>query len=226
MTSTVRQVMTRTVVVAPLGATFKELVRLMHEYRVSSIPVIGEDDTIVGVVSEGDLLLKRDPELLEWHLLEGPHRRADRRKALGRVARDLMSAPPITIGPEATTSEAAHLMRERALKHLPVADEHGRVVGMLSRVDLLAAFLRSDDAVADEVAHFLAARLPDPDAVWIEVHEGIVRMQGLVEYRTLAQRIVDRVRLMEGVVGVDAERLDWEVDDTVAPVSPVPWVGF
>lgn len=226
MTSTVRQVMTRTVVAAPLGATFKELVRLMHEYRVSSIPILGEDDTIVGVVSEGDLLLKRDPELLEWHLLEGPHRRADRRKALGRVARDLMSSPPITIGPDATTSEAAHLMRERSLKHLPVTDDHGRVVGMLSRIDLLASFLRSDDAVADEVTHFLAARLPDPDSVWVEVRDGIVRLQGLVEYRTLAQRIVDRVRLMEGVVGVDAERLDWEVDDTVAPVSPVPWVGF
>lgn len=226
MTGTVRDVMTRTVVVAPLGATFKELVRLMHGYRVGSVPVVGTDETIVGVVSEGDLLLKRDPELLEWHLLEGPHRRADRRKALGRVARDLMSAPPITIGPDATTSEAAHLMRERGLKHLPVVDDHGKILGMVSRVDLLAAFLRSDDAVADEVTHFLAGRLQDPDAVWVEVHDGIVRIEGLVEYRTLVQRLVDRIRLMEGVVGVDAERLDWEVDDTVAPVSPVPWVGF
>ena len=226
MTGTVRDVMTRTVVVTPLGATFKELVRLMHGYRVGSVPVVDKDETIVGVVSEGDLLLKRDPELLEWHLLEGPHRRADRRKALGRVARDLMSAPPITIGPDATTSDAAHLMREKGLNHLPVVDEHRKILGMVSRVDLLAAFLRSDDAVADEVTHFLAGRLQDPDAVWVEVHDGIVRIEGLVEYRTLVQRLVDRIRLMEGVVGVDAERLDWEVDDTVAPVSPVPWVGF
>lgn len=225
MPGTVRDVMTRTVVAAPLGTTFKELARRMHEYRVGSIPVLGEDETIVGIVTEGDLLLKRDPELLEWHLLEGPHRRAERRKALGRVARDLMSAPPITIGPTATTSEAAHLMHERSVKQLPVVDDHGHILGIVSRVDLLSAFLRSDDAIADEVGAFIAARMPDPD-VEVSVRDGVVRLEGLVEHRTLAQRIVDRVRLFDGVVAVEAERLDWEVDDTVQPVSPVPWVGF
>lgn len=225
MPGTVRDVMTRTVVAAPLGTTFKELVRRMHEYRVGSIPVIGEDETIVGIVTEGDLLLKRDPELLEWHLLEGPHRRAERRKALGRVARDLMSAPPLTISPTATTSEAAHLMHERSVKQLPVVDDHGHILGIVSRVDLLSAFLRSDDAIADEVGAFIAARMPEPD-VEVSVRDGVVRLEGLVEHRTLAQRIVDRVRLFDGVVAVEAERLDWEVDDTVQPVSPVPWVGF
>jgi len=226
MPGTVRDVMTRTVVAAPLGTTFKELVRRMHEYRVGSIPVIGEDETIVGIVSEGDLLLKRDPELLEWHLLEGSHRRTERRKALGRVARDLMSAPPITVGPDASTSEAAHLMHDRSVRQLPVVDDHGHILGIVSRVDLLASFLRSDDAIADEVTGFLAARLPDDRAVEVQVRDGVVRLEGLVEHRTLAQRIVDRVRLLDGVVAVEAERLDWEVDDTVQPVSPVPWVGF
>jgi hypothetical protein len=60
----------------------------------------------------------------------------------------------------------------------------------------------------------------------VTVGEGVVRLEGLVEQRTMAQRIVDRVRLFEGVVAVEAERLDWEVDDTIEPVSPVPWVGF
>lgn len=226
MPGTVRDVMTRTVVAAPLGTTFKELVRRMHEYRVGSIPVIGEDETIVGIVTEGDLLLKRDPELLEWHLLEGSHRRTERRKALGRVARDLMSAPPITIAPTATTSDAAHLMHERSVKQVPVVDDHGHILGIVSRVDLLAAFLRSDDAIADEVTAFIAARLPDPQGVEVSVREGVVRLEGIVEHRTLAQRIVDRIRLFDGVVAVEAERLDWEVDDTVQPVSPVPWVGF
>ena len=226
MPGTVRDVMTRTVVAAPLGTSFKELVRRMHEYRVGSIPVIGEDETIVGIVTEGDLLLKRDPELLEWHLLEGSQRRGERRKALGRVARDLMSAPPITIGPDASTSEAAHLMHERSVKQVPVVDDHGHILGIVSRVELLAAFLRSDDAIADDVSAFVAARLAEPHAVEVSVREGVVRLEGLVEHRTLAQRIVDRVRLFDGVVAVDADRLDWEVDDTVQPVSPVPWVGF
>lgn len=226
MTRSVREVMTRSVVAAPLSATFKELVRLMHEFRVSSLPIVGEDDAIVGVVSEGDLLLKRDPDLLEWHLLEGPHRRADRRKALGRVARDLMSAPAVTIGPDATTADAAHLMHEKHMRHLPVVDERGHILGIVSRVDLLAAFLRGDDAIADEVAAYLAGRLADPSAVRVEVRDGVVRLEGEVDRRTLAQRIVDRVRLLDGVVSVDAQHMDWDVDDTVQPVSPVPWVGF
>lgn len=226
MTRTVRDVMTRTVVAAPLGTTFKELVRLMHEYRVGAIPIVGEDETIVGMVSEGDLLLKRDPELLQWHLLEGSHRRADRTKALGRVARDLMSAPPVTIGPDAQVSDAAHVMHDRKLKHLPVVDESGHILGIVARVDLLAAFLRSDDAIADEVHAFLSARLSDAATVQVTVGEGVVRLAGSVEQRTTAQRLVDRIRLMDGVVAVEAERLDWDVDDTIEPVSPVPWVGF
>ncbi|MGE5225639.1 MAG: CBS domain-containing protein [Planctomycetaceae bacterium] len=226
MAGSVRDVMTRTVVAAPLGASFKEMVRLMHEYRVGALPIVGEDESIVGVVTESDLLLKRDPELLEWHLLEGRHRREDRRKAMGKAARDLMSAPPVTIGPDATVGDAAHLMHERKVKHLPVVDEHRRIVGIVARVDLLAAFLRGDDAIADEVTEFLSTRLPDPLAVHVTVGEGVVRLEGLVEQRTMAQRIVDRVRLFEGVVAVEADRLDWEVDDTIEPVSPVPWVGF
>jgi CBS-domain-containing membrane protein len=226
MAGTVRDVMTRTVVAVPTTATFKELVRLMHEYRVSAVPVVGEDDTIVGVVSEGDLLLKRDPDLFEWHLLEGPRRRADRRKALGRVARDLMSAPPITIGPAASTAEAAQLLHDRDIKRLPVVDERGHIVGIVSRVDLLASFLRGDDAIADDVATFLAERLEDPDAVRVDVRDGVVRLEGTVPRRTLLQRLSDRIRMIDGVVGLDTEQLDWDEDDTVQPVSPVPWVGF
>jgi CBS domain-containing protein len=136
MAGTVRDVMTRTVVAAPLSTTFKELVGSMHEFRVGAIPIVGEDDTIVGIVSEGDLLLKRDPELLEWHLLEGSHRRTDRRKALGRVARDLMSAPPVTIGPDAKVTDAAHVMHDRRVKHLPVVDAQGHILGILARIGL------------------------------------------------------------------------------------------
>lgn len=222
----VRNVMTRTVVAATTGADFKELVRLMHEHRIGSLPILGPDDAIVGVVSEADLLMKRDPDLFEWHLLEGPSRREARRKAFARVAGDLMSAPAVTIGPEATTAEAAHLMREKRLKHLPVVNEHGHVLGMVSRVDLLAAFLRSDDAIADQVTAFFTGTLEEPERVRVEVHDGVATLAGLVEYRSIARRIADRVRLLEGVVAVEADHLDWEVDDLMAPASPVPWAGF
>jgi CBS domain-containing protein len=221
----VREVMTEAVVTATEDSTFKELVRLMRAFRVSAIPIV-RDGRVVGLVSEADLIVKRDPDLLEWHLWEGPHRRKDRRKAAARVAADLMSAPAVTIGPDATVSHAAHVLRERGFKHLPVADQAGRLLGIVSRVDLLLGFLRDDDAIGDDVATTLTARLPDPATVRAAVCEGVVRLEGNVALRTEATRLIDRVRSLEGVVAVDAEQLEWETDDTVEPASAVPWVGF
>jgi CBS domain-containing protein len=225
MSGAVREVMTRIVVSAPVGATFTELVRLMHDHRVSAVPVVDDDGVVLGVVSESDLLLRRDPEVVEWHLLEGSHRRADRRKALARLAGDLMTAPAVTIGPDATATEAAHRMHEAHVKRLPVVDEAGHAVGIVSRADLLRAFLRGDEILTEEVEAFVTQVLPDPAAVRVAVRDGIVRLEGMVEVRTAARRLADRIRLLDGVVAVDLDRLDWEFDDTIPPVSSVPWVG-
>jgi CBS domain-containing protein len=145
---------------------------------------------------------------------------------MGRLAKEFMTAPAVTIGPDAPVSDAAHLLREKGLKHLPVVDAGGRIMGMISRVDLLAAFLRGDDAIADDVSADVSRRVPDPEQVRVDVREGVVRLEGILDLRTEAQHLIERLRSLDGVVAVDAERLDWEVDDTVEPVSTVPWVGF
>ena len=137
---TVREVMTKTVVTAPEEAPFKELVRVMREYRVSALPIVGADGSIVGVVSEADLLLKEAPDVLTPHVFEGKVHREERRKAEGKVARDLVG-PAITIGPDAPVTEAAKMMHERHVKRLPVVDELGRIAGVVCRVDLLADYL-------------------------------------------------------------------------------------
>jgi CBS domain-containing protein len=222
----VRDVMTRTVVAAPLGASYKDLVQMMHAHRVSAVPVIGESDTIVGVVSEADLLLKQDPDLFGWHVLERPQRRRARAKARGTVARDLMSAPAITVGPEASVGQVARLMHEHTLKHVPVVDERGHVVGVVSRIDLLVSFLRGDEAIVDEVSELISDDVTDPLAVRVEARDGVVSLEGLVEFHSMADGIADRVRFVDGVVDVDVARLGWEVDDTAEATSSVPWVGF
>jgi CBS domain-containing protein len=226
MARTIRDVMTKVVVVAPVSAGYIDLVRLLHDHHVSAVPIVDGDGAILGLVSESDLLLKRDPELHEWHLFEGPHRRTERRKAEARTARDLMTAPAVTIGPDARPSDAAHLMRERGLKHLPVVDERGHVLGIVSRVDLLASFLRGDDAIADDARAVVRDEGAQADDVWVEAHDGVVRLAGRVPFRSVRERIVERVRRVEGVVAAEADGLDHEEDDTIAPVSPVPWVGF
>ena len=223
---TVREVMTKTVVTAPEEAPFKELVRVMREYRVSALPIVGADGSIVGVVSEADLLLKEAPDVLTPHVFEGKVHREERRKAEGKVARDLMTRPAITIGPDAAVTEAAKMMHERHVKRLPVVDELGRIAGVVSRVDLLADYLRDDAEILEDVRTILYRELLiEEHAVTATVDQGVVRLEGQLERRTMVPSIWDRVRSVEGVVGID-ERLTWQLDDTVRPVSPVPWVGF
>ncbi|MGZ8580922.1 MAG: CBS domain-containing protein [Actinomycetota bacterium] len=226
MTRTVADVMTRTVVVVPGSAPFKQVVRAMREYRVSALPVTDPDGLIVGVVSEADLILREDPSVLEPHFFEGHNRRDERKKAEAFVVRDLMTAPPVTIGPQAPVADAARLMHERAVKRLPVIDLEGRIVGIVSRMDLLAEFLRDDDDIKAEVSRVLSEDLAiAADQVLVLVDDGVVHLEGRIERRSLVAAIWGAVRAVPGVVGLD-ERLTWELDDTITPVSPVPWVGF
>ena len=223
---TVREAMTKTVVTASEDAPFKELVRLMREHRVSAIPIVNTDGAIVGVVSEADLLLKEAPDVLTPHVFEGKVHRDERRKAEGKIAGDLMTHPAITIGPGASVTEAAKVMHERHVKRLPVVDELGRIAGVVSRVDLLAEYLRDDAEILDDVRTILYRELLlESNAVSATVEQGIVRLEGQLERRTMVPSLWDRLRAVEGVVGID-ERLTWQLDDTVIPVSPVPWVGF
>jgi CBS domain-containing protein len=226
MTRTVADVMTRTVVVVAGSAPFKEVVRAMREYHVSALPVTDPDGLVIGVVSEADLMLREDPSVLESHFFEGHTRREERRKAEASIARDLMTTPAVTIGPQAPIADGARLMHERAIKRLPVIDLEGRIVGVVSRVDLLAEFLRDDGDIETEVIRVLADDLAiTPGQILSSVDDGVVHLEGRVEMRSQVPTIWRAVRAVPGVVGLD-ERLTWELDDTVTPVSPVPWVGF
>jgi CBS domain-containing protein len=225
MMRNVVDVMTRNVVVSG-SAPFKHIVRAMREYRVSAVPVTDPDGAIVGVVSEADLMLREDPSVLEPHFFEGHTRREERRKAEGLLARQLMTAPPITIGPQATVADAARLMRERGVKRQPVVDLEGRAVGIVSRVDLVAEFLRADDDIEAEVTRALSDDLGIPVArLSVTVDDGVVHLEGSIERKSLVPAIWGALRAVPGVVGLD-ERLTWELDDTIVPTSPVPWVGF
>lgn len=226
MKRTVQDVMTRTVVVVTDSAPFKEVVRRMQEYRVSALPVVDADDRVVGVVSEGDLILKEDPELEgDGHLFEGRHRREAREKAAGMVAAELMTSPPLTIGPEATLGEAARLMHRRRIKRLPVVDPDGRILGIVSRADLLKVFLRSDGEIHEDVVDGVIQRTLwiDPATIRVEVRDGVVSLEGQVERQSLIPVLVGLVHSVEGVVGVE-NRLSFLVADTAqSPDFPVPW---
>jgi CBS domain-containing protein len=226
MRRSVGDVMTRNVVVVPDSAPFKHIVRTMREHNVSAVPVTDADGAIAGVVSEADLMLREDPSVLEPHFYEGHTRREERRKAEALLARDLMTAPPVTIGPDATVADAARTMHRRGIKRLPVLDRDGRIVGIVSRIDLLAEFLRADAEVATEVERMLEDRFEiSTDRVRVTVTDGVVRLGGRVERRSSVPEILGSVRDVPGVVELE-DRLSWELDDILVPVTTVPWVGF
>lgn len=139
-TVTVRDVMTAGVFAVREETPLRNVVQIMDGRRVSAVPVAGDGRQVVGVVSEADLLPKRIGRPV------GLLRRAAwRRKAAGRVARDVMSAPAITVTGDATINEAARLMIRHGVRRLPVVDRYGKLVGIVSRADLIRSLAWSDD---------------------------------------------------------------------------------
>src|SRR6266568_810005 len=150
---TVRNVMTREVVTVSEQAPFTELVRLMAVHKLSALPVVDGDGQVVGIVSEADLLRKEEyqDERDAPHWLERRRERVARSKAAGRTAAEVMSTPVITVDPEATVPMAARLLARHGIKRLPVVDDQDRLVGIVSRADLLRLFLRDDEAIHREI---------------------------------------------------------------------------
>ncbi len=226
MKRTVQDVMTRTVVVVNGSAPFKDVVRLMQEYRVSALPVVDASGKLVGIVSEGDLILKEDPYLEgEGHLLEGRRRRAQRGKARGLVAAHIMTTSAVTAHATTTLGEAARMMHRRKVKRLPVVDAEGKVIGIVSRADLLKVFLRSDAEISEDVVDGIIRRTLwiDPATIRVIVSEGVVSLEGQLERRSLVPVLIGLVHAVEGVVGVE-DRLSYAVDD-LSPTGdlPLPW---
>ena len=129
---------------------------------------------------------------------------AKRAKAAGFTAAELMSRPAVTIGPDDTVAGAARLMHDRHVKRLPVVDDESRVVGILSRVDVLSVFDRPDGEIRDEVIKNViqGAFAVDLDAIDVTVSSGVVTISGQVESRDVARNLIGALRHAEGVVGV------------------------
>ncbi|MBM3266936.1 MAG: CBS domain-containing protein [Candidatus Sericytochromatia bacterium] len=143
--ATVGELMTRDVTTVPPDATVHEMLRIWDQRHFGAFPVVA-DGRLVGIVTEGDLLYKESPirppvvlALLDALIPIGGGRKLDEdvRKHAGYRAKDLMSAPVLTVGPDEDAARAARIMVDRKIKHLPVVDARGTLLGILSRRDLL-----------------------------------------------------------------------------------------
>ncbi|MFE7894725.1 CBS domain-containing protein [Streptomyces sp. NPDC057412] len=219
---TVSDLMTTSVVKVHRSTGFKDIAKLLAEYDVTAVPVVDDEDQVVGVVSEADLLRKEaaqlDPAGLLPVLRPAP---ADRTKAEATTAEGLMSGPAVTARPQWTAVEAAQVMERHHVKRLPVVDETGRLLGLISRADLLRVFLRGDAAIREEITGEVLLRTLGiaPGAIAVRVVDGRVSLKGTVERASLVPLVVRLCRGVDGVVDVSAE-LRHRVDDTDAVPRP------
>jgi CBS domain-containing protein len=214
---TVEDVMTRAVVAVPEQTPFKDIVQTLTTHRVSAVPVIDAERRVVGVVSEADLLHKLDSPPGETHrgFLDRKQRRTARTKASARDARDLMTAPAIVVSPSTPVAAAAQLMDREAVKRLPVVDDQGHLVGIVSRGDLLRIYLRDDATIREEVVNdiLVGALWIDPSTVEVAVNEGVVQLAGTTDRRSTRDIVVELASTVAGVVSV-VNDLSYEYDDT------------
>jgi CBS domain-containing protein len=218
----VGSVMATEVVTARYGTPFKEVARLLTEHRISGLPVIDEDDKALGVISETDLMVRQagvpDPyETPRRFRFTGLTRGARRQAAKGhaRTAGQLMSVPPVTVHADETIAEAARTMARSRVERLPVVDDEDRVVGIVTRRDLIQVFLQPDDVIRREVIDEVLVRTLwlSPSTVEVAVYEGVVTLTGHVERRSEAEIAASMTDRIDGVVAV-VDRLTYRLDDS------------
>ena len=228
MHSLVKDLMTTPVVTVEPSAPFKEIVARLAEHRVSAVPVVDDSRRVLDVVSEADLLLKEEfpePEQ-DLPLWWTKRARLDRAKAAASVARDLMTVAVVAVSPDATVAEAARRMHTAKVKRLPVVDRTGRLVGIVSRSDLLKVFDRSDQDIRREIIEevIVGEFMMAPSRFFLHVTDGVVVLQGRVERRSLLPYVVRAVQGVEGVVRVE-NRLAYDLDDQDADrLMTLPWI--
>ena len=206
MKASVRDIMNTDVVAVRVSASFKEIAAKLREHRMSAFPVLDESGTVIGVVSEADLLLKEafEEEPGIPGMAAGILIRRDREKAEAITAAHLMSSPAVTVDPGDSVEHAARLMYARRVKLIPVTDAAGHLVGIVSRADVLSVFDRPDEEICQEILdRVIAGDLgADPRSFALTVQDGIVTVQGRPESTSLGRDIIARVRHVEGVVSV------------------------
>ncbi|MFD8410945.1 CBS domain-containing protein [Streptomyces sp. NPDC059650] len=207
---TVSDVMTHTAIAIGREASYKEIVELMQEWKVSAVPVLEGEGRVVGVVSEADLLPKEEFRREEPLL---PDQLEEASKAGGVLAEDLMSSPAVTVHADATLAEAARIMARKHVKRLPVVNGVGMLEGVVSRSDLLKVFLRPDEALEEEIRQAVLTELAPGVALDLSVVEGVVTVQGPLRDRALVPLLARAIRTVEGVVDVRME-LDGAVSTT------------
>jgi CBS-domain-containing membrane protein len=204
MSSTVKDVMSTHVIAVRQNASYKDMAAMLHEQRVSAFPVLDEHNKVIGVVSESDLLTKEALEGTVPGMLQSMMSQREHARASAVTAAELMTKPPVTIGPDEPVTQAARLMYSRRLKRLPVTSDDGTLIGIVTRADVLSVYSRPDADIQHEIIQDLIQGMfrCDPARFTVTVADGIVTIDGAPETDVVGRDIIDAARHVEGVVAV------------------------
>jgi CBS domain-containing protein len=196
--------MTTDVITVSPDTGIRDAARLMFRNRVSGLPVVDEANRLAGIITEADFLR-----------LEVA-REEDSPDAVESVG-EAMTSGVVTVDPALSIYEAAKIMSVQDIKRLPVVDQEGRLLGIISRADVVSLFTRPDDVIEDEIREDLIRRVlfVDPDQLDVEVQNGVVVFVGQIGTRTEARLLTELASRLDGVIRVDS-RLTWRIDDTDA----------
>lgn len=194
--------MTTDVIAVAPDTAIRDAARLMFRNRVSGLPVVDPMDRLQGIITEADFLR------LEVAREEGSGTPYE------RVA-DVMTKGVVTVDRDIPVHEVAKIMCVQDIKRVPVVDDEGRVVGIISRSDIVALFTRPDEVIEDEIREDLIRRVlfVDPDELDVMVRNGIVTFIGEIGTRTEARLLEELARRLDGVIRVESD-LTWRIDDT------------
>ncbi len=195
-------VMTTDVISVTPDTSINDAARLMFRNRVSGLPVCDSSSCLIGIITEADFLR-----------LEVARQEADEVTPVETVG-EVMNRTVLTIGPETPIADAARVMVVNDVNRLPVVDERSHILGIISRLDVVAVFTRPDDVIEDEIREDVIRRVlfVDPDSVGVSVSNGIVVFTGEIGTRTEARLLEELVRRLDGVVRVE-NGLTWRIDD-------------
>ncbi len=206
----VQDVMTTDVATTDPDTLLKEAARELVRRRISGMPVVDSDLRVLGVVSEADILAKEGSEprggggFLQWLVDPGDPWITARFDAV--TVGEAMSTPAQTITPNRPLAEAATIMLDEGVNRLPVVDTDGKLVGLVSRGDLVRAFARPDDEIRREIEEDVVRKTLwlDPATLDVTVTNGIVTLAGDVASAADAELLPTLTREVPGVVQVSS----------------------
>ena len=218
----VEEFMTRDVIAVAPETTIHRAAELLADHGISGLPVVDEQGAVVGILSEGDLIVRQRPRPRPsfWRLFfqDGERLAREYQKAAGTTVAEVMTTTLIVIRPDAPIEAAAALLDGHKIRRLPVMEE-GRLVGIVSRGDLVktlaAATPAAPSTVSDaQLVKEMTARM-DREAwissrtITVEAKDGVLALWGPVESETERSALETMARAIPGCRAVDNKTIVW-----------------